>query len=197
MVGGTGAHIRFQQYIVESRIREARLVDGNVRFLDPDDVRVVGRGVPRRFPVDIPRSMMLNCCHQAKGGAFMAGATVLAYNLDVFALGKLDAACRAAGAQLRAVKADEFALPVGALAGIPVRRAAGSAADAGFTEPMLVMCGMLSDQLDAFLAALREAGLRVPLKAVLTPTNVAWTSAALRDELTREHETMTKRTGQP
>lgn len=126
----------------------------------------------------------------------MTEPTVLAYNLDVFAQGRLDAACRSVGARMRLVAREEYALPVAALAGIPVRRAADTAGG-DFTEPMLVMCGMLSDQLDAFLAALRQAGLRVPLKAVLTPTNAAWPSTALHDELSREHEQMTKNAGKP
>lgn len=58
-------------------------------------------------------------------------------------------------------------------------------------EPLLVLCGFSSAQLDSLLAALRKAG--VPqgcLKAVLTPSNANWTLAALYQELCREREQM-------
>ena len=123
----------------------------------------------------------------------MANAMVLACNLDIFALGRLKDACAKCGATARIVKPEEYAMPIGALAGIPVRGASQGGAADGFSDPMLVMCGMLSDQLDAFLAALRVAGLRVPLKAVLTPSNVSWSLAALHEELAREHEEIARR----
>ena len=59
-----------------------------------------------------------------------------------------------------------------------------------FGDAMLVMCHMLSPQLDAFLQGLRDGGVpRVALKAILTPFNVGWNSAQLRDELARERDT--------
>ena len=49
------------------------------------------------------------------------------------------------------------------------------------------MCHILSDELDALLKAMREGGVRIGLKAVLTPFNVAWNSSDLHYELAREH----------
>ena len=43
---------------------------------------------------------------------------------------------------------------------------------------------------DLFLQGLRRAHAGVALKAVLTPTNSAWTPRALYAELQREHEAM-------
>lgn len=117
----------------------------------------------------------------------MAAATLLAYNLDHFTLERLGAICAAQGFRLREVTPEEYALPIGALAGIPIRRAAQAESIDRFNVPMLVMCGMLADQLNAFLSALKEAGIRIPLKAVLTPSNVAWTSSALHAALSSEH----------
>ena len=131
-----------------------------------------------------------------KGMSAMAEPLLLTYNLNSLTAEGVKALCRRQGIRFREVAPAEYALPIGALAGIPVAAGGMPSADA-FDEPMLVMCHMLSDQLDAFLAALREAGLRVPLKAVLTPSNVAWNSAALYAELSREHAEMSKRTGQP
>ena len=67
------------------------------------------------------------------------------------------------------------------------------APQARFDEAMLVICHMLSDQLDALLEGLRQAGVRVALKAVLTPSNVAWSSIQLHSELAREHAEMRRR----
>lgn len=58
----------------------------------------------------------------------------------------------------------------------------------GFTGPMLVFCGLNGAQLDRLLEALRKAGVRVPLKAVLTPTNAGWDSVKLHAELERERQ---------
>ena len=54
-------------------------------------------------------------------------------------------------------------------------------------EEMLVMDlpGVL---LDFFLQGMHQAGIEIPLKAALTPTNVSWTAAALQQELQRERQ---------
>lgn len=55
-------------------------------------------------------------------------------------------------------------------------------------EAMLVMAHFPPPVMDAFLRAVRSMGVRAPLKAVLTPTNAAWTPARLCAELRRERE---------
>ena len=59
-------------------------------------------------------------------------------------------------------------------------------------EEMLVMDlpGVL---LDFFLQGMRQAGIDVPLKAALTPTNVSWTASALQQELQRERQEFLRR----
>lgn len=120
----------------------------------------------------------------------MAEPLLLIYNPSPDALVKLRALCDALRIRCRLVKPEEYALPIGALAGIPAAASAANAPQAGFDETMLVICHMLSDQLDALLAGLRQFGVRVALKAVLTPSNIAWSSRQLRDELAREHAAM-------
>ncbi len=128
----------------------------------------------------------------------MAGPVILYYNLDRGAEAALQALCRRQGLGCRAVAPAEYCLPVGALAGIPVSGAAVGAPAMGFSDPMLVMCGLLAPQLDAFLQGLRDGGMpRIALKAVLTPANVAWSSARLRDELIREHDAVRKARSAP
>lgn len=41
---------------------------------------------------------------------------------------------------------------------------------------MLIFCGLDSEAMDALLAALKERKLRIPLKAVVTPYNIQWSS---------------------
>ena len=117
----------------------------------------------------------------------MAEPLLLTYNLSPDAFIALHALCGKLGIRCRPVKPEEYALPIGALAGIPVAADASSAAEAGFDDGMLVICHMLSDQLDALLEGLRQGGPRVALKAVLTPSNVAWSAYRLHAELAREH----------
>lgn len=118
---------------------------------------------------------------------------VLIYNLDAATEARLSAVCERLGFRARHMSPWEYGQPIGALAGIPVGKNAIQSVSA-FQEPMLVMCHMLSPQLDAFLQAMRDDGIpRVALKAVLTPNNVAWNSLRLRDELAREHEAVLKK----
>lgn len=55
---------------------------------------------------------------------------------------------------------------------------------------MLVMAGLNGKIADLFLQGLRRAHAGIALKAMLTPTNSAWTPRALYAELQREHEAM-------
>ena len=126
----------------------------------------------------------------------MAQPLLLTYNLKPGTAAGLMAICRKLGIRVREVRRGEYALPIGALAGIPVSRACDAAPAAAFDDEMLVMCHMLSDELDAFLQAMRDGGLpRIALKAVLTPANVVWNSVDLRNELAREHSAMQRNGG--
>ena len=119
----------------------------------------------------------------------MAGPLVLYYNLDARTEARLKSLCQKQHLRCRGVLPQERALPIGALAGIPVSIPPADEPPLPFGEPMLVMCNMLNTHLSLFLQGMRESGLpRIPLKAVLTPSNVTWNSRQLRDELTREHE---------
>ena len=126
----------------------------------------------------------------------MAQPLLLTYNLKPGTAAGLGRACRNLGIDVREVRREEYALPIGALAGIPVRRAgAAEASPAGaFDDEMLVICHMMSNELDGLLQAMRYEGLPpIPLKAVLTPVNVLWNSTDLHRELVREHSEMQRR----
>lgn len=59
-----------------------------------------------------------------------------------------------------------------------------------FAEPMLVMSGLDSEDIDEVLAVLKRNQIRIDLKAVVTPTNQSWTSLQLYGELCKEREAM-------
>ena len=125
----------------------------------------------------------------------MARPLLLTYNLKPGTVAGLDRICQDLGIRVRRVDHNEYALPIGALAGIPVARPSNAEAAAAppFDDEMLVMCHILSDELDALLKAMREGGVRIGLKAVLTPVNVLWNSTDLHSELAREHASMQRR----
>ena len=115
--------------------------------------------------------------------------TVLAVNILPEKLGKLRFLCLRLGIGLRVVEQRAFGCSVGDLV-------AGNAAPvrgkwAPFTDEMLVMAYFRPNMLDAFLGGFREMGLApIPLKAMLTETNAAWTIERLYTALREEHEQM-------
>jgi len=126
----------------------------------------------------------------------MAQPLLLTYNLKPGTAAGLGRVCRMLGINTREVRREEYALPIGALAGIPVRRAGAAEAPPAetFDDEMLVICHMMSNELDGLLQAMRKEGLSpIPLKAVLTPVNVTWDSTDLHRELAREHSEMQRR----
>lgn len=60
----------------------------------------------------------------------------------------------------------------------------------GLTGELLVMAGLSGSRLDAVLAALRKAKLRIPYKAMLTDANREWDVRKLHREIRSEHEAM-------
>ena len=124
----------------------------------------------------------------------MAAPVVLAYNLGALFIAPIDEVCRLHKARLKLVSPDAYALTIGELAGIPVFREHAMTKNVRFFEPMLVICHMLKPELEVFLDDLRKSDAPpVALKAVLTPYNAAWNARELRDELSREHESIMKR----
>ena len=117
---------------------------------------------------------------------------VLLYNISADKLKKIRVILQPQPQGL-VVTEEEFALPVGQLAGVdglsPAEKAQEDAEEA-FREEMLVMCDLPSPVFSAFLNALRQNRCPVALKAVLTETNAGWSSVRLHRELAAEHEAM-------
>lgn len=93
----------------------------------------------------------------------------------------------AAGFFLRELDAGDLSCELGALADGAGQARAPASGDAP-AEPLLVLADFTEPELDALLAELRQKGISIPLKAVLTKTNRRWTVLELWAELRREHE---------
>ena len=113
--------------------------------------------------------------------------TVLLYNLDNPRGAKIRRLCLPLGLRTVLIPREAYGLPLGELA-------AGARPEtpyegAGFDDEMLVLCDCPGRLLDLLLQSFRRNKVApVHLKAVLTPTNRAWDSAALHAELCRERE---------
>lgn len=120
----------------------------------------------------------------------MATPVILAFGFAPERLGRLRTLCAVEKLRLRPVSPEEYGQSIGALSGLlPPAEVSAEAGEIG--EEMLVLCGLSEAALDRFLRGFRRQGiLPVALKAVLTPTNAAWTAPALYEELRREHEAM-------
>ena len=115
----------------------------------------------------------------------MPRPTILAYNLPEARLGKLRFLCMKLGLAVKAVPAKDCCQPISALCGLS--EPADAAPAEAFSEEMLVFCHMDNAAVNRFLQTARQ--MRFPpvaLKAILTPTNAAWTPAQLCAELRDE-----------
>lgn len=117
----------------------------------------------------------------------MAMPLVLLYNLDNPKGAKIRRMCLPLGLRTRLVTAAEYGLPLGELAAGTAPETPWTGED--FSDEMLLLCDCPGPLLDRFLQGFRRSKIPpVALKAVLTPTNRAWDSAALHGELMRERE---------
>ena len=57
----------------------------------------------------------------------------------------------------------------------------------------IIMCGLTQNELHLLMSGSREAGMRPPLWATLTPTSETWTVQDLLKELLAEHQAMQQR----
>jgi len=94
------------------------------------------------------------------------------------------------GLRAREVKREELGQPVGFLAGLDGFQSTETYEGEGFSDEMLVMCGLADAQIGALLTALRQARVPVALKAVLTEENAGWSSLQLHEELCRERDAL-------
>lgn len=111
-------------------------------------------------------------------------STVLFYNLPAPRADKLRALCAQQGVTARAVPPAEQGKTIGALLGLPIPARPGPGTVPG---ELLVLSGFTAQGLDELLDALVPAGVGpIPMKAVVTAHNLAWTGVELYLELDRE-----------
>ena len=117
--------------------------------------------------------------------------TVLLYNLnDTDKRMKIKLILFRLGLSAKDVMPEEFGHPLGLLIGR--EGFAPAEADASFTEEMLVMHELSQAQFSSLLNALRQGQVPVALKAVVTDSNISWSSLRLHNELAAEHAAMHK-----
>ena len=111
--------------------------------------------------------------------------TILTFNLTDARLSKLRFLCMKLGLMVKPVPAEDCCQPISALCGLS--DPADAAPAEAFSEEMLVFCHMDNAAVNRFLQTAKQMRFApVALKAILTPTNAAWTPAQLCAELKDE-----------
>lgn len=118
--------------------------------------------------------------------------TILLYELSEQAA--LKKQLEALGLEAREVPRAQYSLPLGVILGV---RKAGKLPPPytgdGLKQPMLVMHGLSSAEVDGVLAALKALGLHIPLKALTTPSNLKWPATQLYGHLMMESAMQARR----
>ena len=94
----------------------------------------------------------------------------------------------------REVPPEEQHLPLGSVLGLEGFGTGADGAESPFTDEMMVMHGLSKRQFSGLLDGMKQAGVQVPLKAVVTSHNVGWSGQRLYREIRAEHEFMARRT---
>lgn len=126
----------------------------------------------------------------------MSRPTLLCINIPGDKLAKVRFACMRLSVLTSVVDSADFRQPLGALCGmLPRTEAAGDAEP--FQGEMLVMANFSRQQAERLLASLKQSRIMIPLKAVLTPTNIHWDCIRLHQELTAERQAIQSGQGNP
>lgn len=119
---------------------------------------------------------------------------ILAYNFSDERLSGVKRSAVAVKAAVKAVPAESFGEKIGNLIGLPGFEQDSSVPESVFQDEMLLMSGFDSADIDMLIKALRKYGVgRVALKAIVTETNIGWSSAELHDAVKADHEEMQRR----
>ena len=94
--------------------------------------------------------------------------------------------------RIKTVSRTEYNQPIGYLAGIKgIEPVSENSDGTGFDEEMIVMHNFTSRTIDSLIRALNKCGVgRVPLKAIITPTNKDWNSIRLFEAVKADSEEM-------
>lgn len=133
--------------------------------------------------------------HRLKKGKQIMKSIVLCYNLKGTKKGKQIAMIFGfLGYKVRHVDKDEYGKPIGVLTGL-MKEEEDIPGYTGedFESEMLVMSAATENLMDQALFLMRKDKIKVDLKAMVTSSNVEWTSLALYEEIQREHQVMKER----
>ena len=120
----------------------------------------------------------------------MKQPVLLCYNMSGEKMQKIRLAAMRLRIRIRPVEKNEYAQTIAALCGLEEKNDAAYAG-AGFEDEMLVMANFPAGMMNTFLGLFRRMGIApVALKAMLTPTNAAWDSEKLHEEIAGEHQAM-------
>ena len=114
---------------------------------------------------------------------------VLLYNITGKKAAGIKLLCGQMGISHRTVAPEDFGRPIGALLGLSADDRVQE--DAAFTDEMLYLVDM-GGMLSIFLGMLKKRKLTVPLKAVMTESNLTSTSCELCRELNAERKAIQK-----
>ena len=120
---------------------------------------------------------------------------VLLYNFSEERTAKIRRSALPLKIGVRVIERADYHQPVGVLFGDkdfqPVE---GTFNDIPFADEMLLMYGFSRRDIDNLIRALNKNGVgRIPLKAVVTPTNIWWDSMELHSAIVSDHQEMARR----
>lgn len=120
--------------------------------------------------------------------------TVLLYNFSDDRLLKIQRALLPLKVSIKAVTQEEYAQPIGFLAGIKeIKPVDNKYKGDVFTDEMMLICGLPNTKIDSLIRALYKNGLgKIDLKAILTHANIEWNSTQLYEAVKADHEAMSK-----
>ena len=115
--------------------------------------------------------------------------TILLFRINRDKYAVIQNVCRTLGIRIIDVARKDYFQKLGTLAQIQgFTREAKKYDGPEFPAEMLIFSEMNSDQVDAFLAEYKKAGVEpIALKAVITGNNIFWTAERTQKELLREH----------
>ena len=123
---------------------------------------------------------------------------LLLYNFQTHpSLQAMEGLAKLTGETVRHVAPSEYSLPLGKLVFGPFYQPQGSPDDHlpegtalkdSIDDPMLIFAGMEQTKAMDLIDKMKKLGISVPLKAVITPTNQAWSSFLLYTHLKAEYD---------
>lgn len=119
--------------------------------------------------------------------------TVLLYNIDKTEAGKaMISILEKLNVKVISIKSSDLMNPIGYILGIDEFQRGSEALTHIPNDDMMVMAGFEDSQVDILLQIFKEANIPfIPLKAIVTQTNVHWTFMQLLENVKNEYMELT------